>query len=91
MKQRLRILSAYPLDRIELLFTSFISMVSSVPTVRTLIPLLPSGMEMEGDEIFKVGSSICSPHALSRLHPCFPERLFSQPSPLLASTLSAHV
>merc|ERR1711988_421971 len=30
--------------------------ISSVPTVRTLIPLLPTGMEMEGDEIFKLTS-----------------------------------
>jgi len=44
------------LDRVELLYTSFISMVSSVPTARTLIPLLPSGLEMEGDEIFKLTS-----------------------------------
>merc|ERR1712151_912958 len=44
------------LDRIELLYTSFISMISSMPTVRTLVPLLPSGMEMEGDEIFKLTS-----------------------------------
>jgi len=44
------------LDRIELLYTSFISMISSVPTARTLIPLLPTGMEMEGDEIFKLTS-----------------------------------
>ena len=44
------------LDRVELLYTSFISMISSMPTVRTLIPLLPSGMEMEGDEIFKLTS-----------------------------------
>jgi len=43
------------LDRIELLYTTFISMISSEPTVRTLIPLL-SGMEMEGDEIFKLTS-----------------------------------
>merc|ERR1719487_2987431 len=53
------LLSSYyagELDRIELLYTSFISMISSVPTVRTLIPLLPSGMEMEGDEIFKLTS-----------------------------------
>merc|ERR1719171_2393978 len=44
------------IDRVELLFTSFISMISSMPTVRTLVPLLPSGMEMEGDEIFKLTS-----------------------------------
>merc|ERR1719238_1743441 len=35
------------LDRIELLYTTFISMIASMPTVRTLVPLLPSGMEME--------------------------------------------
>merc|ERR1719182_1094171 len=44
------------LDRIELLYTTFISMIASMPTVRTLVPLLPSGMEMEGDEIFKLTS-----------------------------------
>jgi len=44
------------LDRIELLYTSFVSMISSYPTGRTLIPLLPSGLEMEGDEIFKLTS-----------------------------------
>jgi len=53
------LLSSYyagELDRIELLYTSFISMIASMPTVRTLIPLLPSGLEMEGDEIFKLTS-----------------------------------
>merc|ERR1719359_758702 len=53
------LLSSYyagELDRIELLYTTFISMISSAPTVRTLVPLLPSGMEMEGDEIFKLTS-----------------------------------
>jgi F-type H+-transporting ATPase subunit gamma len=53
------LLSSYyagELDRIELLYTTFISMISSMPTVRTLVPLLPSGMEMEGDEIFKLTS-----------------------------------
>jgi len=53
------LLSSYyagELDRIELLYTTFISMIASAPTVRTLIPLLPSGMEMDGDEIFKLTS-----------------------------------
>jgi len=53
------LLSSYyagELDRVELIFTSFISMIASMPTVRTLIPLLPSGLEMEGDEIFKLTS-----------------------------------
>jgi len=53
------LLSSYyagELDRVELLYTTFISMISSMPTARTLVPLLPSGMEMEGDEIFKLTS-----------------------------------
>jgi F-type H+-transporting ATPase subunit gamma len=53
------IMSSYyagELDRVELLYTSFISMIASMPTVRTLVPLLPSGLEMEGDEIFKLTS-----------------------------------
>merc|ERR1719310_938602 len=53
------LLSSYyagELDRIELLYTSFISMIASAPKARTLVPLLPSGMEMEGDEIFKLTS-----------------------------------
>merc|ERR1719269_143959 len=40
----------------ELLSSSFISMISSTPQVRALVPLLPSGLEMEGDEIFKLTS-----------------------------------
>jgi len=42
------------LDRIEIIYTNFVSMISSVPSVRTIIPLLPGGIEMEGDEIFKM-------------------------------------
>merc|ERR1712087_336641 len=44
------------LDRVELLYTSFVSMITSIPSVRTIIPLLPSGLEMEGDEIFKMST-----------------------------------
>merc|ERR1711939_460770 len=44
------------IDRVELIYTQFNSMISSTPTVRTLIPLLPSGMEMEGDEMSELAS-----------------------------------
>jgi len=44
------------LDRIELLYTSFVSMISSLPSARTLIPLSPQGIETEGDEIFKMST-----------------------------------
>ena len=73
------LLSSYyagELDRIELVYTSFISMIASMPTVRTLIPLLPSGMEMEGDEIFKMttvdGSLSIQKEKLAPASPEFP-------------------
>merc|ERR1711988_711858 len=53
------LLSSYyagELDRIELIYTSFMGMISSSPAIRTLIPLSPAGIEMEGDEIFKLSS-----------------------------------
>merc|ERR1711972_764924 len=43
-------------DRVELLYTTFVSMISSVPSIRTIVPLLPGGIEMEGDEIFKMST-----------------------------------
>jgi len=51
------LLSSYyagELDRIEILYTTFLSMISSLPSIRTIIPLTPSGIETEGDEIFKM-------------------------------------
>merc|ERR1719243_412190 len=42
------------LDRIELIYTSFISMISSKPSIRTIVPLGATGIELEGDEIFKM-------------------------------------
>merc|ERR1712216_1106865 len=48
------ILSSYyagEIDRIELLYTSFIS---SAAAIRMIIPLTPAGIETEGDEIFKL-------------------------------------
>jgi F-type H+-transporting ATPase subunit gamma len=44
------------IDRVELLYTSFVSMISSLPSARTLIPLAPQGIETEGDEIYKMST-----------------------------------
>ena len=55
------LLSSYyagELDRIELLYTSFVSMISSVPSLRTIIPLTPAGIEADGDEIFKMSTKV---------------------------------
>jgi len=45
------------IDRVELIYTTFISMINSQPQIRTLVPLLPDGLEMEGDEIFMLTST----------------------------------
>merc|ERR1719238_2061865 len=95
------LLSSYyagELDRIELLYTSFISMISSVPTGRTLVPLLPSGMEMEGDEIFKLtskdGDIAVTKEALPVAEPkeFAPDMIFEQePSQLLNAILPLYL
>ncbi|MEM7578768.1 MAG: F0F1 ATP synthase subunit gamma [Cyanobacteria bacterium P01_A01_bin.80] len=41
-------------DRIELIYTKFVSLVSSRPVVQTLLPLDPQGLEAADDEIFRL-------------------------------------
>ena len=41
-------------DRVELVYTKFISLVSSRPVVQTLLPLDPQGLEAKDDEIFRL-------------------------------------
>ncbi|HHP7246166.1 MAG TPA: F0F1 ATP synthase subunit gamma [Elainellaceae cyanobacterium] len=41
-------------DRIELIYTKFVSLVSSRPVVQTLLPLDPQGLESSDDEIFRL-------------------------------------
>jgi len=43
-------------DRVELLYTKFTSLVASEPSIRTMLPLSPTGLESEGDEIFTMTS-----------------------------------
>lgn len=43
-------------DRVELVYTKFVSLISSDASVRTLLPLSPSGLEAEGDEVFQLTS-----------------------------------
>merc|ERR1719201_409374 len=43
-------------DRVELLYTKFVSLVSSEPAVRTMLPLSPTGIEAADDEIFMMTS-----------------------------------
>jgi F-type H+-transporting ATPase subunit gamma len=41
-------------DRVEVLYTNFVSMIASVPTIRSMLPLTITGKESEGDEIFRL-------------------------------------
>ena len=41
-------------DRIELIYTRFVSLISSRPVVQTLLPLIPQGLEVKDDEIFRL-------------------------------------
>ena len=41
-------------DRVELIYTKFVSLISSRPVVQTLLPLDPQGFEVPDDEIFRL-------------------------------------
>jgi F-type H+-transporting ATPase subunit gamma len=41
-------------DRVELIYTRFVSLVSSRPVIQTLLPLDPQGLEPIDDEIFRL-------------------------------------
>ncbi len=41
-------------DRVEIIYTKFISLVSCNPVVQTLLPLDPQGIAKEDDEIFRI-------------------------------------
>jgi F-type H+-transporting ATPase subunit gamma len=43
-------------DRVELIYTKFVSLVASRPVVQTLLPLDPQGLEVPDDEIFRLTS-----------------------------------
>merc|ERR1719181_738271 len=85
-------------DRVELVYTTFISMISSVPSIRTIVPLLPGGIEMEGDEIFKMstkdGQIAIEKEAIDAAAPkeFAPDMIFEQePSQLLNAILPLYL
>lgn len=41
-------------DRVELIYTRFVSLISSKPVIQTLLPLTPQGLEVHDDEIFRL-------------------------------------
>ncbi|MGF1492500.1 MAG: F0F1 ATP synthase subunit gamma [Microcoleaceae cyanobacterium] len=43
-------------DRVELIYTKFVSLISSRPVIQTLLPLDPQGLEVQDDEVFRLTS-----------------------------------
>jgi F-type H+-transporting ATPase subunit gamma len=41
-------------DRVELVYTKFVSLIASRPVVQTLLPLTPQGLEVPDDEVFRL-------------------------------------
>lgn len=41
-------------DRVELIYTKFVSLISSRPVIQTLLPLDTQGLEVKDDEIFRL-------------------------------------
>lgn len=41
-------------ERVEVIYTRFVSLISSMPSARTLLPLTPMGVEAVGDELFEL-------------------------------------
>merc|ERR1712167_560651 len=41
-------------DKVELIYTKFVSLIASEPTLRTILPLTATGIESQGDEYFEL-------------------------------------
>ena len=48
------------IDAAEIIYTRFNNLISSTPTIRTLLPLSITGIESEEDEVFKVTTKVFS-------------------------------
>jgi len=44
-------------DAVELMYTKFVSLIASTPSVRTLVPFSASEISQKGDEVFQLTSS----------------------------------
>lgn len=44
-------------DTVEMIYTRFVSLIASEPSILTLLPVTPSGIETETDELFTLSSS----------------------------------
>ncbi len=73
-------------DRVELVYTKFVSLVSSRPVVQTLLPLDPQGLEVADDEIFRLttrsGQLEVERERISRAAQPMPQDMIFEQNPL---------
>jgi F-type H+-transporting ATPase subunit gamma len=72
-------------DRVEIIFTKFINLVSSRPVIQTLLPLDAQGIASPEDEIFRLttreGRLVVEPGSASNAAPALPSDIVFEQSP----------
>lgn len=72
-------------DRVEIIFTKFINLVSSRPVIQTLLPLDPQGIATPEDEIFRLttreGRLVVEPGSSANAAPALPSDIVFEQSP----------
>ncbi len=72
-------------DRVEIIFTKFINLVSSRPVIQTLLPLDPQGIAVEDYEIFRhttrEGQLVVEPGSAANEAPALPSDIVFEQSP----------
>jgi F-type H+-transporting ATPase subunit gamma len=72
-------------DRVEIIFTKFINLVSSRPVIQTLLPLDPQGIATPEDEIFRLttreGRLVVEPGTSANEAPALPSDIVFEQSP----------
>ncbi|MBM5796638.1 MAG: F0F1 ATP synthase subunit gamma [Cyanobacteria bacterium M_surface_9_m1_291] len=72
-------------DRVEIIFTKFINLVSSRPVSQTLLPLDPQGIASPDDEIFRLttreGQLVVEPGTATNQVPTLPSDIVFEQSP----------
>ncbi len=72
-------------DRVEIIFTKFINLVSSRPVIQTLLPLDPQGIAVADDEIFRLttreGQLVVEPGTSPNVEPRLPSDIVFDQSP----------
>ena len=72
-------------DRVEIIFTKFINLVSSKPVSQTLLPLDPQGIASPDDEIFRLttreGQLVVEPGTAANQAPSLPSDIVFEQSP----------